>query len=153
MIPQLNILSVVDVIGALRSGSLDGKLFMVDNSPANHAGSGVGGCVPSSGLGTDTLATGVRFAQVLNWHVLGIDFQTDVQIQKISFFQGGQPITAAGTPCVRLGRYGAPSGEYWAGVVNFGKVIRPGEYQYLIEFNVNGRRMTMEKYARLIVSA
>jgi len=50
-----------------------------------------------------------------------------------------------------LGRFGAPSGEYWAGLINPNTAVVGNEYQYLIEFNVNGKSMTMENYATLNV--
>lgn len=160
MIPQLNILCVVDVIGALSSGSLRRCLFMVDNHPANcgptlaahppggRSSQGIG----SSGLGTHALTTHTTFGQVLNWHVTGVDFQTDVRIEKITFLKNGEPITARDTPCARLGRYGAPSGEYWAGVVNAPPAIQAGEYGYKIEFFMNGRMMVTDDLSTITVS-
>jgi len=164
MIPQINVLSVVDVIGALATGSLNNKLFMVDNHPANQdptaafrpaarkGRQGISSGVPSLGLGTDSLITGATYGQVFNWHVMGIDFQTNIQIENIVFFRYGRPITVAGTPCLALRRYGAPSGEYWAGIINLEGVIQAGEYQYLIGFNLNGKQMMMENFATLIVN-
>ncbi len=168
MIPQINILSVVDVIGALSTGTLQRSLYIVDNHPANcaplpaddppPAGHGhrpprgqPSQTVRSSGLTTRTLLTHVTFGQVLNWHATGIDFQTDVQIKNIIFFRHGEVITAKDTPCAKLGLYGAPSGEYWAGLVNL--KIKPGDYQYKIEFSMNGRSMIMEDFAVINVSS
>lgn len=172
MIPQINILSVVDVIGALSTGTLQRSLYIVDNHPANcvplpadapphgHTHRGHAHRPPrdqrsqrvrSSNLATRRLVTHVTFGQVLNWHATGIDFQTDVQIKNIVFSRHDQVITAEDTPCAKLGLYGAPSGEYWAGLVNLG--IEPGDYQYKIEFSVNGKSMLMEDFAVLKVSS
>jgi hypothetical protein len=160
MIPQINILLAVDVIGALSAGSLANALRMMDNHPANCrpipppllAGGRPSQGVASEGLGTAALTTTASYAQVLNWHAVGIDFQTEAQITGIRFFRNGQPVTAKDTPCARLGRYGAPSGDYWAGVVNAPEAIEPGVYRYKIDFLLNGRPMSMDRFATLIVA-
>lgn len=159
MIPQINILCAVDVIAALTAGSLKQALFMVDNHPANGRPQPIphpfadrpSQAMPSSGLGTPALRTNATYAQVLNWHVVGIDFQTDARIEAIRFYRNGEPVTAADTPCLRLGRYGAPSGDYWAGVVNVPGAIEVGEYQYKIEFSMSGRRMIAEDFSTINV--
>jgi hypothetical protein len=143
MLPQINILTVVDVIGALRSGTLTDNIYMTDNRQGIH----------SSGQGTGTLATQVTYTQVLNWHVIPIDFQTEIVINKIVFYRNGNLVVAADTPCVRLQKYGAPSGDYWAGVVNYPNLIAGGVYQYLIEFDIGRKIMTMENFATINVSA
>lgn len=161
MIPQINILSVVDVIGALSSGTLRQSLFIVDNHPANCSkplleanppGGRQSQTICSSGQASQRLVTHVTYGQVLNWQVTAIDLQTDAQIKNITFFQNGKPITAKDTPCAKLGRYGAPSGEYWAGVVNTSKAIAPGNYQYKIEFSLEGKLMIMEEFSMINVS-
>lgn len=144
MISQINIISVVDVIGALSSGSLKNNLFMMDNRRTSGL---------SAGVGTDALTTHATHAQVLNWHVTGIDFQTDVQIKRITFYRNGAAITAKDSPCVRLQKYGAPSGHYWAGVINYASVVQPGDYQYLIEFDMGGRTFTPEAFSLIRITA
>lgn len=160
MIPQINILSVVDVIGALSTGTLRHSLFIVDNHPANckppldahPLGSRQSQTICSSGQGSQSLITHVTYGQVLNWQVASIDLQTDVQIKKITFFRNGEEITAKDTPCVLLGRYGAPSGEYWAGAVNVPTKIEAGDYQYKIEFSLTGKSMITEEFSVISVS-
>jgi len=144
MIPQINIISVVDVIGALSSGSLKNNLFMMDNRRTSRV---------SAGIGTDALTTHATHAQVLNWHVIGIDLQTDVQIKKITFYQNGVAVTAKDTPCARLQKYGAPSGHYWAGVINYSSIIQSGVYQYLIEFDMGRKILTPETFSSIHISA
>ncbi len=143
MIPQINILTVVDVIGALRSGSLNDNIYMTDNRQGR----------PSKGQGTGTLATEVTYAQVLNWHVMSIDFQTEIEISRVVFYRNGSLITSANTPCVRLLKYGAPSGDYWAGVTNYAHLIEGGDYQYRIEFDMGRKIMAMENFASIHISA
>lgn len=143
MIPQINIMTVVDVIGALTTGTLTGNIYMTDNRRGSR----------TSGQGTATLASDVTYTQVLNWHVMPIDVQTDIQINKITFYRNGALITAANTPCARLQKYGAPSGEYWAGVVNYLGLIEGGVYQYLIELDMGRKIMTMENFASINVGA
>lgn len=159
MIPQINILSAVDVVGALSTGSLRQTLFMVDNHPAN-CGPAVAARPPggrpsqgirSIGLGGGALTTHASFGQVLNWHVVGIDFQAEVQITGITFYRNGAPVAAAEGPCARLGRYGAPSGEYWAGVVDAPEKVAAGDYPYKIEFSLSGKRMLMDDFAMITV--
>lgn len=157
MIPQINILCVVDVISALSSGSLRQTLFMVDNHPAN-SGLGVAERPPggrpsqgirSVGLGSAALTTHATYGQVLNWHVIGVDFQAEIQISGITFFRDGQPLTEV--PCARLGRYGAPSGDYWAGIVDAPERVTAGNYAYKIEFSMSGRRLLMDDFATITV--
>ena len=143
MIAQINIFTLVDVIGALATGKLTDNIYMTDNRRGSR----------TSGLGTGTLTSDVTYTQVLNWHVMAIDLQADVQINKITFYRNGLPITVADTPCARLQQYGAPSGRYWAGVINYPTLIEAGNYQYLIEFDIGKKLMLMEKFATLSVNA
>lgn len=75
MKPQVNIIAVVDVIGAL-SGStlLEGNLCMMDDGGEN-----------SAHQGTPDLCTVVRPGQVVSWSALAVDLQTPVEIKNISF--------------------------------------------------------------------
>ncbi|MEV0253629.1 hypothetical protein AB0H82_05045 [Streptomyces sp. NPDC050732] len=72
---QVNIIAVVDVIGALSIKSLyDGNLCMVDDSPFD-----------STHQGTPNLVTVVKPGQVVSWTALAVDLQTPVEIKSISF--------------------------------------------------------------------
>lgn len=74
---QVNIIAVVDVIGALSIKSLqDGNLCMVDD-----------GAFDSSHQGTANLVTIVKPGQVVSWTALAVDLQTPVEIKSISFIQ------------------------------------------------------------------
>jgi len=142
MIPQINILTMVDVIRALSTGSLTGSMYMADNRQGKR----------TFGEGTSALTTDTTYTQVLNRHVMAIDFQTDIQIEKITFYRNGAPVTRADTPCVRLQKYGAPSGHYWAGVINYAHLIEGGLYQYLIEFDIGRKKMAMEQFAAIHIA-
>ncbi|MFG2648474.1 hypothetical protein [Streptomyces sp. NPDC048436] len=75
MKPQVNIIAVVDVMGAL-SGStlLEGNLCMMDDG--GHS---------SAHQGTPDLCTVVKPGQVVSWSALAVDLQTPVEIKNISF--------------------------------------------------------------------
>ncbi|MFC8131361.1 hypothetical protein [Streptomyces sp. NPDC057302] len=94
MKPQVNIIAVVDVIGAL-SGStlLDGNLCMMDDGGHN-----------SAHQGTPNLCTVVKPGQVVSWSALALDLQTPVEIKNISFVPADQNHTS-----------GQPSGQQHAG--------------------------------------
>ena len=137
IIPQINIWSAVDVIGALKRGTLSGNLYMMDNSRSPL----------TSGQGTETLSSAVKFTQVLNWHVMAIDVQTHISINNMIFYSD-----EANPPCAKLKKYGAPSGDYWAGIVNLESAIKGGMYYYRIEFDLNGRSMLMDALPSIYVS-
>ncbi|MFI8873469.1 hypothetical protein [Streptomyces sp. NPDC055243] len=85
---QVNIIAVVDVIGAL-SGStlLDGNLCMMDDGGHN-----------SAHQGTPNLCTVVRPGQVVSWTALAVDLQTPVEIKNISFVPANGGQTQSRTP-------------------------------------------------------
>jgi hypothetical protein len=104
--PQVNIVAVVDVIGALSGGTLlNGNLCLMDNGDHD-----------STGQGTPHLCTAVRPGQVVQWSVVAVDLQTPVEIKGITFLgPDGEP-----TPVVRNSVEG--DGDkldlaHWAGMV------------------------------------
>lgn len=85
---QVNIIAVVDVIGALSVKTLlDGNLCMVDD-----------GAFDSAHQGTADLVTVVKPGQVVSWTALALDLQTPVEIKNISFApaNGHNGATASG---------------------------------------------------------
>ncbi|MFI5801500.1 hypothetical protein [Streptomyces sp. NPDC051561] len=82
---QVNIIAVVDVIGALSDRSLlHGNLSLVDNG--DHQ---------SRSQGTPDLVTLVRPGQIVQWTVLALDLQTPVEIKNITFLgEDGKPASA-----------------------------------------------------------
>ncbi|MEV8321210.1 hypothetical protein AB0Q95_44385 [Streptomyces sp. NPDC059900] len=148
MKPQVNIIAVVDVIGAL-SGStlLGGNLCMMDDGEHN-----------SAHQGTPDLCTVVQPGQVVSWTALAVDLQTPVEIKNISFVpadnghsrgqsqgqaQGQTPGQAQGQSKGHAqGRSGGEHSEgdkldldVWTGVVP--NWLQPGvAYQYRLELQM-----------------
>lgn len=137
IIPQINIWCAIDVIGAFKKETLSGNLHMMDNSRSPI----------SSGQGSEALSSAVKFTQVINWHVMAIDVQTDIFISNIRFFNEKEDI-----PCAKFKKYGAPSGDYWAGIVNETSAMVGGIYYYQMEFDMNGRTMLMDTFPSIYVS-
>ncbi|MEU6124058.1 hypothetical protein [Streptomyces sp. NPDC047123] len=97
---QVNIIAVVDVIGALSIKSLhDGNLCMVDD-----------GSYDSAHQGTPNLVTVVKPGQVVSWTALAVDLQTPVEIRSISFVPAGgtNGATASGNGASRRGEASGP---------------------------------------------
>ncbi|MER5862905.1 hypothetical protein [Kitasatospora sp. NPDC002040] len=102
MKPKVNIVVLVDVIGALSDDTLhNGNLSIVDDS-----------ALRSTGQGTTELCTVVSPGQVVGWSVLAVDLQTPVEIRSITFLDpegrpaAAEPPAADGAP---------PAGESSAG--------------------------------------
>ncbi|WP_369212303.1 hypothetical protein [Streptomyces flavofungini] len=98
---QVNIIAVVDVIGALSIRGLhDGNLCMVDDGPFD-----------STHQGTPDLVTIVKPGQVVSWTALAVDLQTPVEIKNISFMpsrssNGGASQHTQGQPAYGQQGYG-----------------------------------------------
>lgn len=114
---QINIVVMVNVMGALSDKTLRGNLWMMDNSTGQ-----------SVGQGTPDLCTVVQPGQLVQWVVHAVDVQTPVDIKKITFLSSTQ------------GANGADNGaklplNVWSGVVPpymaFGV-----EYRYRIELQM-----------------
>jgi len=136
--PQINVMAFVDVIGALATGTLTGNIFMTDNSRAGR----------TTGRGTGTLSSAVTNGQVINWHVVPVDVQTSVEIVSITFQKQ--------SPCALLRKYGAPSGDYWAGyvgILNSSEQMAPGLYNYVMKLDMGRKVMTMDVPASIKVIA
>ncbi|WP_404187867.1 hypothetical protein [Streptomyces tauricus] len=104
--PQINIIAVVDVIGALSGGTLhNGNLCLVDNAGEE-----------STGQGTAHLRTTVRPGQVVQWSALAVDLQTPVEIRSITFLGEDGSVTPA-TRTAADGNGDKLDLAHWAGVV------------------------------------
>jgi hypothetical protein len=83
---KVNIVAVVDVIGALSDETLgNGNLCLVDD-----------GAFDSRGQGTPELCTVVAPGQVVSWSAVAVDVQTPVVIKSITFIGAGQGTSANG---------------------------------------------------------
>lgn len=133
---QVNIIAVVDVIGAL-SGStlLNGNLCMMDDG--GHS---------SAHQGTPNLCTVVKPGQVVSWTALAVDLQTPVEIKNISFVPENGSDTSRQTQGQAQGHaQGARNGNHgegdkldldvWTGVVP--NWLTPGTaYRYRLELQM-----------------
>ncbi|MFE0136598.1 hypothetical protein ACFWY6_34305 [Streptomyces sp. NPDC059037] len=134
MKPQVNIVAVVDVIGALSASTLlDGNLCMIDDGAHN-----------SAHQGTPDLCTVVKPGQVVSWSALAVDLQTPVEIKNISFVPADQSAAPAQPPVQVPGE--ASAGEHssegdkldldvWTGIVP--SWLTPGvAYRYRLELQM-----------------
>ncbi|WP_413756094.1 hypothetical protein [Streptomyces sp. MMBL 11-3] len=122
--PQVNIIAVVDVVGALSGGTLlNGNLVMVDNGDHD-----------STGQGTPHLCTVVRPGQVVQWSSLAVDLQTPVEIKSITFLgPDGAATPATGHPVDGDGD--KLDLAHWAGMVP--PSLTPGTpYKYRLELQM-----------------
>ncbi|MBW8481382.1 hypothetical protein [Actinomadura parmotrematis] len=123
MNPKVNIIALVDVVGALSDGGLgNGNLGLVDDS-----------AFESTGRGTPDLCTVVQPGQVVQWSALAVDVQTPVEIRDIVFLgPDGQPAGPA--------RPDPEPGEnldvnVWSGVVPY---LAPGvPHRYRLELQMH----------------
>lgn len=119
---QLNLVTFVDVDKATRTKSLDGAVFMVDNSPS------------SNGQGTSRLQTVCKQGQVINWIIYSMDadkrpdgtWPPSVRINNIVFLDDAGNDVATTPVCPDLKVFGGPDKirsaytpvyYYWAGTI------------------------------------
>jgi len=130
---QLNIVTLVDVDRAVRTGSLAEAVFMMDNS------------IGRTGQGTARLSTVCKQGQVLNWIIRPIDGRQRAdggwppvpRINNIVFLEDGRGDVEETKVCDELKIYGMPDRVrspltpvyyYWAGEVLHD--LAPGVYPY-----------------------
>ena len=130
---QFNIATFVNVARAMATRSLDGNVFMRDNS------------VASINQGTNCLMTTCKQGQVLNWLVFALNTQQlpdktwppMPQINTIVFLNRDRSNVAEHLVCTQFGVYGGPDKMrspytpvyyYWAGTVI--PTLTPGIYPY-----------------------
>ena len=132
---QINISIMVDVVGALRAGTLAGYVNMRDNSRLP--------C--TTGQGTAFLSTACPGGTVLNWFVYPVDVQAPVSLQAVTFLDPAEP-------CAKLRVYGYPVKQprgietamaypYWAGIVR--PDLYPGIYYYQLVLQLATRSMAL----------
>jgi hypothetical protein len=123
----INIVTIVDVIGALSSGALRNNLYMADN--------GWG----SAGKGTAGLATACYPGQRINWVVHALDVQTEVRIDAITFLKVDNTPAAEGL-ATGPGIGGART-FYWAGFVPC--YLPPGRYGYRLKLQMGRGKLSV----------
>jgi hypothetical protein len=138
---QLNIVAVLDVGSALIKQSLEGGLFMMDNSL--DAGGG-----RSLGQGTAQLSTTCTQGQVINWIMHPIVGATAARISNIHFIDRevcghlqiyGAPAVAVSPPYLP-GL--TPTYDYWAGLVL--PDLPPGRYRYQLQVQIGDSFLSVE---------
>ncbi|MFG3257353.1 hypothetical protein [Streptomyces sp. NPDC048172] len=124
---HVNIVLVVDVIGALSDGTLrNGNLIMIDDSPYE-----------SAGQGTPDLQTYCKPGQTINWTILALDLQTPADIKNITFLgaessNGGRSSNGSGAQPTESKNLHL---EVWSGVVP--AYLTPGEsHRYRLEIQM-----------------
>ncbi|GAB6041577.1 hypothetical protein [Endothiovibrio diazotrophicus] len=127
--PQVNIVSVVDVRKALDRGTLQGAIYMTDNS------------VGSAHKGTDRLSTACLGGQVVNWVIYPLEAPLDsVRVTRIAFAERAVcgKLKAYGEAIAPFGPYPerTPSYDYWAGLVL--PEAPPGIHRYHFEIELRG---------------
>ncbi|HEY6795048.1 MAG TPA: hypothetical protein VI248_10250 [Kineosporiaceae bacterium] len=126
---KINVMILVDVIGALSAGTLQGgNLCMMDD-----------GDLASTGQGTPTLITNCLPGQLIKWSALAVDVQTPVAIKSIRFRSpdgGGDEGSGAGASGVSGSGYDANLDlEVWEGIVP--AYLTPGTvYRYDVELQM-----------------
>jgi hypothetical protein len=140
---QINISIIVDVVGALRAGTLTGFANLRDNSRLP--------C--TSGQGTPFLSTACPGGTVLNWFVYPVDVQAPAALQAVTFLSPREP-------CAKLRVYGYPLAQpegvetpvaypYWAGIIR--PDLRPGLYYYQLELLLAQRSMLLQQFPSVLV--
>jgi len=136
---QLNVVTFIDVRKAILKKSLDGNIYMMDNS------------FKCKNQETNSLNTTCRQGQVINWIIYPMDLEKRIdgsfppmaRIKNIVFLNG-QGEVAELKVCSELKIYGgvhkvrsplAPNYYYWAGTVLPDLPI--GEYKYRLIFEID----------------
>jgi len=130
---QLNLITFVDIDKAITINSLDGAVYMVDNSPT------------SIGQGTPHLQTTCKQGQVINWIIYAMDtdkkpdgtWPPSVRINNIVFLDETGKDVAKFPVCHDIKIFGGPDKirstytpvyYYWAGTIPAD--LLPGIYKY-----------------------
>jgi hypothetical protein len=145
---QLNLVTFVDVDKAATTKSLDGAVFMIDNSPM------------STGQGTPHLQTTCKQGQVLNWIIYAMDadrrpdgtWPPSVRINNIVFLdEVGKDVTM--TPiCHDMKVFGGPDKirsaytpvyYYWAGTVPVDLAAGIYKYRLILDLETGTENKSM----------
>lgn len=136
MEPKVNIVVLVDVIGALSEQTLlGGNLCMVDDS-----------AYESSGQGTHELCTLVHPGQSVEWSALAVDVQTPLVIKSITFLRADGTSAPALPPAAADSAATAddnaedaqqnPDSLVWCGTVPF-TMAQGVPYRYRLELQMD----------------
>jgi len=149
---QLNLVTFVDVDKATITQSLDGAVFMIDNSPSSTA------------QGTPCLQTICKQGQVLNWIIYAMDadkrpdgtWPPSVRINNIVFLDETGKDVATTPVCPDIKVFGGPDKirstctpvyYYWAGTIPAD--LLPGIYKYRFVLDLETETANKSMYLNL----
>jgi hypothetical protein len=150
---QLNIVIFVDVQKAIKSGTLNDCVYMMDNSPT------------STGQGTSRLQTVCKQGQTLNWIIYAMDadrrpdgtWPPSVRIKNIVFKEDGddedvlmykicEDLKIYGGPD-KIRSHNTPAYYYWAGTVSYN--LPAALYKYRLILELENEENTRLEYLNL----
>ncbi len=130
---QINVLIVVDVEGALTSGSLQTNVYLVDTN--KYMG--------SWGEGTDELTTTCHDGDVISWAVAPIDPNSNVEINS---FTG----TMVNEQICNPTKQGIEGAYTWEGRVEARGTT--GSVQYSCVLSMDGHNYTFDPFLNIVAS-
>jgi len=127
----LNVLIVIDALGAATSNSLENNVHLVDNN--KYLGSwNEGAC---------NLFTVCQDGQLINWRVVAVSPNSAINITGIT----GDMVTK--NVCVPQ-RQGIEGEYYWTGrIENKGSI---GQFTYIVTLSIDGRAMSFSPYIKIV---
>ena len=127
----INILIVVDTVGASTSGSLQDNVYIADTN----------GYLGSWNEGTSRLHTIIQNGQEIKWACTGISPSNDVEINS---FSGQMVIDKICTPS----KQGLPQATVWQGEVQtLGDI---GPWSYTVTMTIDGAPMTFNATLKVL---
>ncbi|KAF0814289.1 hypothetical protein IGB42_01190 [Andreprevotia sp. IGB-42] len=118
----INIVTIIDVLGALSKGSLQNNIYMVDNS------------WNSENQGTSDLVTSCYPGQPINWIIHAMDVQTPVLIDSINFLDKDRQYSVSHGFDAKPVLGTAPHWYTWSGIVPC--YLPAGEYRYSLKLQM-----------------
>lgn len=128
---NVNILIVVDSMGATASGNLRNNVYMIDTN--NYLG--------SWNEGSSDLHTVCRDGQMLTWMVSPVSPSEDVEIAAF----GGAMVDGA---VCRPQKQGIEGDVFWEGRVETRGMVAP--YGYTVTLTFDGRSMSFSAYIKVV---
>jgi hypothetical protein len=130
---QVSIKLVIDVTGALQSGSLSGNIFALDT---NRRGG-------SQGNGTDALQTAVSRGSEITWMISPLECEAFVSLDHI--------VTDKSVVETMRHQFPGTAISYWRGTVK--RVAHPTSYDLVFTIGSFGRQMVHTAQLGLIAAA
>jgi hypothetical protein len=143
---QLNIVTSIDVTNTLMTHSIEGRAFLMDNSP------------DSLNKGTPNLCTVCKQGQVLNWLVYAVDgekridgtWPPSVRIVNITFLNDDDTLARFKVCDLKIfggpdaARGNAPSYYYWAGIIP--PDVPTGTHRYRLVLELDTEQKDVKLY-------